>query len=126
VKRLINSFRNAFRGIGMVIRSEKNMQIHLIIAFLVVVFGFLLCISPLEWIACLLCMALVLGAEMINTSLENIIDIISPEHHPLAGRAKDIAAGAVLLTAILAATVGLIVFVPKLFNLFTTLNAFLR
>jgi diacylglycerol kinase len=71
-------------------------------------------------------MALVLGAEMINTSLENIVDIISPEHHPLAGRAKDIAAGAVLLTAILAATVGLIVFVPKLFNLFTTLNAFLR
>jgi len=105
----------------MVIRSEKNMQIHLIFAFLVVVFGLLLCISILEWIACLICFALVFSTEMINTSLENIVDIISPEHHPLAGKAKDIAAGAVLIAAILSAIVGLIIFIPKLLNLFTTL-----
>jgi diacylglycerol kinase len=126
VKRLIDSFINAFRGIGIVFKTEKNMRIHLIIATLVVLFGLMLAISPAEWIICLLCMGLVFATEMVNTSIENIVDLVSPEHHPLAGKAKDIAAGAVLLSAIFAAVAGLIIFIPKLLNLFTTLYYFLK
>ena len=105
----------------MVFKSERNMRIHLIVAALVVLFGLLFCISAVEWIICLLCMGLVFGAELINTSIENIVDLVSPDHHPLAGKAKDIAAGAVLMTAIISVITGLIIFIPKFLNLFTTL-----
>lgn len=98
----------------MVIRSEKNMQIHLIVAFLVIIAGFLLSISITEWLICLLCFGLVISAEMINSSIETIVDLISPEKNELAGKAKDIAAGAVLVTAVFSAAAGLIIFIPKL------------
>jgi len=122
-KRLL-SFKHAIRGIRMVLKSEKNMQIHLIFVFLVVFFGLLLCISPVEWMFCLLAFGLVMGAEMMNTAVESIVDLVSPEYHELAGRAKDVAAGAVLITAIFAAATGLIIFVPKGIQLVTTLWAY--
>ncbi len=93
------------------------MHIHLIIAVLVVIFGWILHINLFEWLLCLLCFALVITAEMINTAIENIVDLVSPECHDLAGKAKDIAAGAVLITAIIAASIGLIIFLPKILNL---------
>lgn len=117
MKPLIQSFKNAFRGIFFVFRSERNMMIHLIIATLVVIFGWIFHINPAEWILCLICFALVITAEMINTALENIVDLISPERNHLAGKAKDIAAGAVLITAIIAAIIGLIIFIPKIWNI---------
>lgn len=117
MKRLFNSFKNAFKGIKLVFLSEKNMHIHLIIAVLVVIFGWILHINLFEWLLCLLCFALVITAEMINTAIENIVDLVSPECHDLAGKAKDIAAGAVLITAIIAASIGLIIFLPKILNL---------
>ena len=113
MKKRILSFKHAIRGIHMVLRSEKNMQIHLIFAILVVFFGFLFCISPVEWMICMLAFGLVMGAELINTSIETIVDLVSPEYHELAGKAKDIAAGAVLTTSIFAAIAGLIIFLPK-------------
>ncbi len=98
----------------MVFKSERNMQIHLIVAFLVVIAGSLLNINLIEWCLCLLCFGLVMGAEMVNTTLENIVDLVSPQKHKLAGKAKDIAAGAVLITAIVSAIIGLIIFIPKI------------
>jgi diacylglycerol kinase len=118
------SFKHAIRGIRMVLSSEKNMQIHLIFVVLVVFFGLLLCISAVEWMVCLLAFGLVMGAEMMNTAVENIVDLISPEHHELAGKAKDIAAGAVLITAVFAALAGLLIFVPKGIQLVATLWAY--
>lgn len=100
----------------MVIRSEKNMQIHLFIALMVVIFGWVFDISALEWIACFICIGLVFGAELFNTSIENVVDLISPDLHPLAGKAKDMAAGAVLIAAFFSVIVGLIIFVPKVWN----------
>lgn len=112
-KQIIPSFQNAFRGIRMALRSERNMRIHMIFVILVVFFGIVLVISPLEWLICLLCFGLVLGLEMMNTAIENLVDLVSPQKQKMAGRAKDIAAGAVLLSSIVAAIIGLIIFVPK-------------
>ncbi len=123
MKHRIHSFKHAIRGIRMVIKSEKNMQIHLIVAVLVVIAGWLFCISATEWMLCLLCFGLVLGAEMVNTAIENLVDLASPQRHELAGKAKDIAAGAVLVSALIAAAVGLIIFIPKVWEFFKTLLA---
>lgn len=125
MRKRIESFKHAIRGIRMVFSSEKNMQIHLIFVILVVFFGLLFCISPVEWMMCLLAFGLVMGAEMLNTAVETIVDLVSPEYHELAGKAKDIAAGAVLLSSIFAAIVGLIIFVPRGVMLLQTLWSYL-
>ncbi len=109
----IKSFGYAFHGIGQTLKSEPNMRIHLVIAVLVVICGFLFKISTMEWLFCLFCFGLVFGAELFNSAIESLVDLVSPEYHPLAGRAKDIAAGAVLVCAVFSAIGGLIIFVPK-------------
>jgi diacylglycerol kinase len=113
MKKRIESFKHAIRGIRMVLSTEKNMQIHLIFVILVVFFGLLFSISRLEWMICLLAFGLVMGAEMLNTAIETVVDLVSPEYHQLAGKAKDIAAGAVLVASVFAAIAGLIIFVPR-------------
>jgi diacylglycerol kinase (ATP) len=113
MKKRLQSFGYALRGIRAVIRSEANMQIHLVFTILVIGCGIAFSISLTEWMFCLLCIGLVAGAEMINTAIENIVDLASPEQHPLAGRAKDIAAGAVLVCAIISGVIGLLIFLPK-------------
>lgn len=118
MKRRIHSFKYAIRGIRMVIKSEKNMQIHLIVAVLVVIAGWFFNINTIEWMLCMLCFGLVFGAEMVNTSIENLVDLASPKKHELAGKAKDMAAGAVLISALFAAVVGLIIFIPRIWNYF--------
>ncbi|OIP83826.1 MAG: diacylglycerol kinase [Porphyromonadaceae bacterium CG2_30_38_12] len=112
IKRL-RSFGYAFAGIRSVFGKEANMNIHLIIALLVVVCGFIFDINLSEWMLCILCFGLVISLEMVNSAIENLVNIVSPQHNALAGKIKDIAAGAVLVAAISAATVGLIIFVPK-------------
>lgn len=109
----IKSFGFAFRGIKSAIISEMNMKIHIVIACMVVVSGILFHISTEEWLLCLICFGFVISMEMLNTAIECLVDLVSPEYHPLAGRAKDIAAGAVLISALFSALVGLIIFVPK-------------
>ena len=113
MKKRLKSFRYAFRGIRVVFGTEANMQIHIVITILVIVCGIVFSISLTEWMFCLLCIGLVVSAEMINTALENVVDLASPEQHPLAGKAKDIAAGAVLICAIISVLIGLLIFVPK-------------
>lgn len=107
------SFKYAWQGIIVSFRSEANLKIHLIIASLVIVCGFLFKISVQEWLICIICFGLVISMELMNTVVETLVDYISTDLHPLAGKAKDIAAGAVLVSAILAAIAGLIIFVPK-------------
>ena len=88
----IKSFGYAFKGIKAVFTSEANMKIHLLIAILVVICGFLFRISLTEWMLCLICFGLVLSLEMMNTAIEKAIDLVSPEYHLLAEKAKDAAA----------------------------------
>ena len=115
-KRLINSFKYAFEGIVQAYIGEQNLKIHTVIACLVILFGLILKISYVEWLVCLILIALVLMAEFFNTSIEYLVDLASPEIHPLAKATKDTASAGVLMMAIISAIIGLIIFVPKLIS----------
>ena len=111
---LYKSFGYAFEGIFHTISRERNMQIHCMAAVLVVIFGAALQISREEWFTCLILFAIVMSLECVNTAVEAVVDLATQERHPLAKKAKDAAAGAVLIAAIFAAVIGLWIFVPKL------------
>jgi diacylglycerol kinase (ATP) len=113
----IHSFRHAGRGLLFMLRTQHNAWIHAILTVLVVAFGLALAIQPHEWCYLVLAVASVWTAESFNTALEIIVDIASPEYRPAAGRAKDVAAGAVLLCALGAVGVGLLVFGPHVVHL---------
>lgn len=113
MKKFIKSFTYAINGIRTVFGKERNMNIHLIMATAVIVCAIIFHISGTEWLVCLLCIALVISLEMLNSAIERIVNIISPQINPQAGQIKDIAAGAVLVSVIISAIIGLIIFVPK-------------
>ncbi len=108
---------HAARGIAMLLRDEPNARIHVFATVLVVLTGFWLHISTVEWGLITLAITVVWVAEAINTALEHLVDLVSPERHTLAGKAKDVAAGAVLLAACGSVAIGLLVFVPRLVSL---------
>ena len=112
-KRLIKSFKYAFEGIYAGLKTEKNMKIHVGIMILVIIFGIILKISKIEWIICIILFGLVISLELMNTAIENAVDLIIQEKNPKAKIAKDVAAGAVLVAAIASAIIGLMIFVPK-------------
>ena len=114
---LYKSFGYAFRGIWNTVRHERNMQIHCFAAACVVIAGFLLQISKEEWFTCLILFALVMSLECVNTAIEAAVDLATDEIRPLAAKAKDAAAGAVLIAAIFAAILGLWIFIPKILAL---------
>ena len=107
----------AINGIKTCIQKERNIKIHLFVMGCVIVCGFLLKISIIQWMICLLLFALVIGLELENTAIEAVVDLCSPTYHPLAKIAKDTAAGAVLVSAIFAAIIGLMIFVPRFFEI---------
>ena len=113
---IYKSFGFAFEGIFNTIKSERNIKIHLFATIMVVIFAFILKISYYEWLICLLLFGLITSLELVNTALEAVVDLATQERQPLAKKAKDAAAGAVLYSAIIAAIVGGIIFFPKLFN----------
>jgi diacylglycerol kinase (ATP) len=115
------SFGHAFRGILSLIRSEHNARIHALATLLVIAFGIGLEIGRGEWLAVVLALALVWSAEAMNTAIEAVCDLISPDHDPRVKTAKDAAAGAVLLSSIGALIVGVLVFAPRLLLLWTRL-----
>ena len=111
---LNKSFGYAFEGIRTGIRKERNMKIHCLAVIAVTVAGTFLHIKPVEWCICLLLFGLIL---LVNTALEAVVDLVTKEKKPLAKIAKDTAAGAVLVSAIAAAIIGCIIFVPYLLEL---------
>lgn len=117
MKKFIKSFSNAANGIVFLFKSQRNARIELLITILVIISAILFRISAFEWISILLCIALVLGLEGINTSLELFADKVHPEFDKEIGKAKDVAAGAVLFASIVAAIIGIIIFAPRLMNL---------
>jgi diacylglycerol kinase len=116
----LGSFRHAFRGLAILFRHTPNAQIHLVITVVVLLLGWFFAISATEWIAVLLCIGWVLAAESFNSALENLTDLASPAIHPLAGKAKDLAAAAVLIAAVVSLVVGVIIFWPKLLHWLTS------
>lgn len=115
-KRLINSFKYAFSGIVQAYRGEQNLKIHTLIAVVVIIGGFVFRINYVEWLICLILIGLVLMAEFFNTALEYVVDLASPDIHPLAKAAKDTASAGVLVFAIISALIGIIIFLPKIIN----------
>ena len=118
VKTRLQSFRFAFDGLRVLIRDEHNARIHLVITLLVVIAGIAFRIAPWEWVAILLCIGLVFSMELINSSIEKLADVVSPEKNEKIKIVKDLAAAAVLVSAIVAMVVGLIVFLPRIQYLF--------
>ena len=114
MKKLIKSFKYAFEGILIGIKEEQNMKIHITIMILVIIFGIMLKINTIEWIICILLFGLVISMELINTAIENTVNLITKEKNQQAKIAKDVAAGAVLVSAIVSAIIGLMIFVPKI------------
>ena len=114
VKRLINSFKYAFEGIVTSFKTERNMKNHVIMSILVIIFGLILKISKIEWIVCILAITIVIVADLFNTAIETVVDMITKEKNEKAKIAKDVSAGAVLITAIGAAITGLMIFAPKI------------
>lgn len=114
LRKRARSFKYAFNGIKLLIGREHNAWIHCFAAICVVTAGALLGLSPMEWIAIVIVIGAVLAAEAVNSSIEALADLVSPDYNEAIKRAKDLAAGGVLLLAIAAAIVGLIVFIPKI------------
>ena len=111
-RRRVASFGHAGRGVWSALRSEVHLRLHAVATVVVIGLGFYSGLSRLEWALVALAVACVWAAELMNTAIEALTDLVSPAYHPLAGKAKDVAAGAVLLAALGALVVGVLVFVP--------------
>lgn len=111
---LYKSFSYAFAGIFACFKKERNIKIHGMFIVLVVFAGIFFRISVTEWCICLILFGLILSLELVNTAVEAVVDLVTEERRPLAKLAKDTAAGAVLISAIMAAIIGCIIFIPKL------------
>ncbi len=110
----LKSFDYAFRGIAEVVRSQTNARIHLVGLAIAILLGLCFQLTANEWAIIAICCGGVLAAEAMNTAVENVVDLVSPEYNALAGKAKDAAAAAVLILAITAICVGAIIFLPKI------------
>lgn len=116
--KLLNSFKYAFYGIKSSIQEERNMLIHVTMMLIVIIAGIVFKISAEQWIVCLILFGMVIGAELFNTAIEGTIDICMPDVNPKAKLAKDTSAGAVLVISLCAAIIGLIIFIPKIYQFF--------
>ena len=112
----IRSFKFAFNGIGIMLHSQQNAWIHAFATVVVIIFGINFNLTNFEWCWIILAAISVWTAEALNTAFEFLTDVASPDFHPLAAKAKDVAAGAVLITAIGAVLIGCLIFIPHLFN----------
>ena len=117
----VRSFRHAFEGVWYVLRTQKNAWIHLAIMFLVILLAAWLRLSLLDWSILVIAMGMVWMAEFLNTSIEAIVDLVSPQRHPLAKISKDVGAAAVLITALIAVIVGFLMMGPPLWARIQTL-----
>ena len=113
-----NAFFCAIKGIGQAIKTERNLVFDIFVAIIVIILGFVFKINFSEWIICILSVGLMLFAELMNTAIETVVDMYTREKNDMAGKAKDISAGAVLVLAINVAIIGGIIFIPKIMSIF--------
>lgn len=114
MKKFIRGFKYAVAGLWYGIRTQLNFRVHLWAAVLAVILGCVLEISTPEWLWILLCIALVCGAELLNTAIETLTDMVSPHWNEKAGQVKDLSAAAVLVITLFSLGVGAVIFGPKL------------
>lgn len=109
----LNSFKFAFEGIIFASKSERNFRFHLLATIAVILAGMFSHLSTVEWIILILCISGMLSLELVNSALERVVDLASPEIHVLAKLAKDMSAAAVLVFACASAIIGILIFLPK-------------
>lgn len=113
----VDSMNHALDGISYTVEHERNFKIEIIIAFLVLIAGFYFKVTKTEWLILLITSSSVLTLELINTSIERCVDLVTKDYKELAKNAKDIAAGAVLIASIFSVCVGIIIFLPKILEM---------
>ncbi len=113
-ERLLRAFTYAIQGLWYAVKTEKNFQIHLIAALVVSACGFAFKLNKVEWLFILLCIFGMLSLELLNSAIEKTVDLVTDEIRPLAKQAKDLAAGAVLVYAVMTVVIGLLIFIPKI------------
>ncbi len=117
-KNIFDSFSHAFQGMIYGFKTTKNLWVDLIAAVFVVILGFVFKITTSEWLAIIICIGLVMALELLNTAIEESVNLAMPKIHPVAKISKDVAAGAVLFAALISVFVGSLIFVPKILLLF--------
>ena len=116
--RFLKSFEYAWYGIVYTVTTQPNFRRHVVVAVIALLAGWYFDLSDWEWCVILLSIGFVWTAELFNTALEHLTDVVAPDYNPLIGKVKDVAAGAVLFAAIAAGIVGLIIFIPYISKLF--------
>lgn len=117
-KRIISSIRNSWNGLRVAYKNEQSMYIHLIATVLLLLFSFFLKISMTQWLIIIAIIGLTLVVELLNTAIESTVDLVTKEFHPLAKNAKDTASAAEFILAISAFIISLMIFIPKIMELF--------
>lgn len=117
-RKRLASFKYAFQGIWLLLRYEHNAWLHCFIGICTIIAGFLLKISAMEWVTVVIVCGCVLAAEAMNTAIERLADVVSPEYNETIKKVKDLSAGSVLLMAFAAVVIGIIIFLPKLMMCF--------
>ncbi len=118
IGRFFRSFKYSVDGLIYALKYEQSIIIHAIATVSVIILGLVFHINRLEWILVLLAIGIILGAELLNTAIEAVVDMVTLEIHPLAKIAKDTASGSVFVLSIVAAAIGLVVFIPYIIALF--------
>ncbi len=119
---LYKSFYAAFVGLYNAFKQERNIKIHVSAAVIISIIGLIVEINSWQWVAQTLVIGLVISLEMVNTAIEELTDLVSPEYSRIAGKVKDIAAGAVLFAAITSVIVGCLIYAPIILNVFATMS----
>lgn len=117
MKKFIRGFGYAFSGLATAAKTQLNFRVHLVAALIAVYTGYALHVAASEWLWIGFCIALVLMAELLNTALEFLTDLVSPEYNKTAGHVKDMGAAAVVIAALFALVAGAIIFLPKIWLL---------
>ena len=118
IKRLMNSFKHAFHGFGAAYKDEENLFIHTILAVIVIALAFILRVDVIEWLFLIFAITIVMISELFNSAIERTVDCATMEMNDLAKTAKDISAAAVLFAAFISAVIGLVIFIPRIIELF--------
>ena len=117
IKKFVNSFKYPIKGLRYAYKNEQNLFVDVIVALIVVALGIIFKISSFEWALITITLGLVISAELFNTAIEAVVDLVTEKYHPLAKVAKDTSAAAVFVLAIVAVVEGLIIFLPKIINI---------
>ena len=120
-KRLSSSLKYAFDGLKYAYKNEQSMTVHIVVTILVIMFGFIFEISSYEWIIVVLCIGIMMCVELVNTSIEAVVDLVTKKYDEKAKVAKDVAAAVSVMFSITSIIVGLIIFAPKIINFIRSL-----